>query len=300
MSRLAVLALLPLWAGASLLLGAVPAMRRGSLSRRLLPHVPGATVVVGPNAPGGSLRSVVEPVAVEWADCLARAVGLGDDLRRRLALVGDDRSPSTFRIRQAGLAVATTIAVAALAGAAGTPPALVLGVGPVGGLLTFLAVDESLSQRARRERSRRRDELPVVAEQLGMLIAIGYSVPAALARLGERGRGRTSADLRRVVASIAQGVDEVTALRSWADLVDLDGAHRLVSVLALHRSTTDLGRLISQEARAIRDELHRELLASLERRTQQVWIPVTVATLVPGVMFLLVPFLAAVRSFTDL
>jgi tight adherence protein C len=37
----------------------------------------------------------------------------------------------------------------------------------------------------------------------------------------------------------------------------------------------------------------------MERRSQQVWIPVTVATLVPGVIFLAVPFVEALRMFSE-
>lgn len=295
---LLVVAAVPLWLGSSVLLGSIPALRRGSLSARLLPHTPGARAPA--HRGGNSLRAVVEPIAADWAERIARAAGLGQDLRRRLDLVGDHRSTSAFRIRQVALSLATGLTATVLAGAVGLPGAALTAVAIASPAIAFAALDEHLSSRARQEQRRRRNELPVVAEQLGMLIATGYSVPAALARVGERGHGRVSDDLRLVVARIGQGVDETVALRSWADMVDLDGAHRLVSVLSLHRSTTDLGRLIGQEARSIRDELHRELLATLERRTQQVWIPVTVATLVPGVMFLLVPFLAAVRSFTDL
>lgn len=295
---LLVLAVIPMWLGASLLLGAIPALRRGSLSARLLPHAPGTRVTLRPG--GASLRAVVEPIAADWGERLARTVGLGQDLRRRLDLVGDDRGTSAFRVRQVASSVATGMVVVLGAGTLGLAGPVLTACAIATPAITFALLDEQLSSRARQEQRRRRSELPVVAEQLGMLIATGYSVPAALSRLGERGHGRISVDLHRVTAQIGQGVDEIVALRSWADTVDLDGAHRLVSILALHRSTTDLGRLIGQEARSIRDQLHRELLATLERRTQQVWIPVTVATLVPGVMFLLVPFLAAVRSFTDL
>ena len=72
---------------------------------------------------------------------------------------------------------------------------------------------------------------------------------------------------------------------------------RLVSVLALNRDTSDLGRLIAEEARAVRRDVQRELIELAERRSQQVWIPVTVATLVPGVIFLSIPFLDALRFF---
>ena len=77
------------------------------------------------------------------------------------------------------------------------------------------------------------------------------------------------------------------------------GVSRLVGVLTLNRETGDLGRLIAEEARTIRREAHRELLAQLERRAQQVWVPVTLATLLPGTLLLAVPFLQAMQVFTD-
>jgi hypothetical protein len=68
-------------------------------------------------------------------------------------------------------------------------------------------------------------------------------------------------------------------------------------VLALNGEAGDLGRLISEEARAVRREVHRSLAADLDRRSQQVWIPVTVATLIPGTLLLAIPFLAAMRLY---
>jgi hypothetical protein len=44
--------------------------------------------------------------------------------------------------------------------------------------------------------------------------------------------------------------------------------------------------------------VQRELIEQIERRAQQVWIPVTVATLVPGAVLLAVPFLEALRLFS--
>jgi hypothetical protein len=45
--------------------------------------------------------------------------------------------------------------------------------------------------------------------------------------------------------------------------------------------------------------VHRDLVEIIEKRGQQVWIPVTVATLVPGLLFLAVPFTEALRLFTS-
>lgn len=100
-----------------------------------------------------------------------------------------------------------------------------------------------------------------------------------------------------VASRIRQGVDDGTALREWAEVARVDGLDRLVAILALNRETADLGRLVSAEARQSRRDLQRRTTELLERRAQQVWVPVTVATLVPGVILLAIPFLAALRLF---
>ncbi|MFP5376931.1 MAG: type II secretion system F family protein, partial [Acidimicrobiia bacterium] len=141
-------------------------------------------------------------------------------------------------------------------------------------------------------------ELPVVSEQLAMLLSAGFSLGSALNRLGARGQGACASDLRRVTGRIRQGLSEVEALREWADVARVPALDRLVPVLALNREAGDLGRLISDEARGIRRDVQRELVATMDRRGQQVWIPVTVATLVPGVIFLSIPFLDALRQFS--
>src|SRR5262249_24498504 len=142
-------------------------------------------------------------------------------------------------------------------------------------------------------------ELPVISEQLAMLLNAGYSLGAALARISERGQGCTARDLAGVVNRIRQGLSETDALREWADVAGVDGVNRLVGVLALHTESADLGRLVSAEARQSRRDLHRRTVETIERRGQQVWVPVTVATLVPGVILLAVPFLSALRLFSN-
>jgi Flp pilus assembly protein TadB len=101
-----------------------------------------------------------------------------------------------------------------------------------------------------------------------------------------------------VCTRIRHGLSELDALREWADRAGVDALDRLVHVLALNHETGDLGRLISEEARTLRRDAQRELSETIERRGQQVWIPVTVATLVPGVLFLAVPFIEAMRLFS--
>ena len=137
-----------------------------------------------------------------------------------------------------------------------------------------------------------------MAEHLGILLAAGFSLPSALNRLSRSRQRRRRHDLAQVVRRIRQGLSELDALREWAALIDVDGVDRLVGVLALHREAGDLGALISSESQAIRADAHRRLIESIERRSQLVWVPVTVATLVPGLILLAVPFVAAMGRVT--
>jgi hypothetical protein len=54
-----------------------------------------------------------------------------------------------------------------------------------------------------------------------------------------------------------------------AMVADVDALHRLVGVLALNRQSGDLGRLIGEEAWAIRRDVHRELIETIERRVSR-------------------------------
>ncbi len=138
----------------------------------------------------------------------------------------------------------------------------------------------------------------MLSEQLAMLLSAGFSLGAALNRLAARGRGNAARDLARVCGRVRQGLSEIEALREWAAVADVEALDRLIPVLALNREASDLGRLISEEARAIRRDVQRELVETAERRGQQVWVPVTVAALVPGVIFLAIPFVHALQLFS--
>ncbi len=141
-------------------------------------------------------------------------------------------------------------------------------------------------------------ELPVIAEQLGILLGAGFSLNSALDRISRRGHGVVAADLSTVVRKVRQGRSEIDSLREWAATCEAAGVDRLVGVLALHREAADLGALISTEARSIRAATHRRLVESIERRAQLVWVPVTFATLVPGLILIGVPFVDAMAGVT--
>lgn len=293
---------LALWAGATVLLSRVRWVARPSLTERLGPFVPsGAGGAPRPGALSvASLRETLAPLARTGGERLAAALGVREDVGVRLQRIHSPLDATGFRLRQVGAATAAfavaALLVAALPALRGPVGLLPLFGGP---LLAFLVLEHQLARASARWQRRLFLELPVVAEQLAMLLASGYSLGGALVRLAERGHGAAATDLRRVVARVRQGLTEPQALREWAAVAQVDALDRLVPVAAMSRETADLGRLLAEEARAVRKEVQRDVAERAERKGQQVWIPVTVATLVPGVVFILIPFLSAMRSFLE-
>lgn len=299
--RLAVVSGLALWLGTALLLSELRWFSRPTLADRLRPYAPGGYRSMRRHSPWSvdSFLDVVQPLARGVGARLARVVGVSEELAVRLERVHSRLDPGAFRLRQMGWALAGFVGGSVLAAVVGPPPlpgiVLVLGLP----LLAFLIVEQRLASESAAWQRSVFLELPVVAEQLAMLLSAGYSLGASLNRLAERGRGHAAQDLARVCGRIRQGLSESEALEEWAQLAKVDALSRLVPVLALNQEASDLGRLVSDEARAIRREAHRSLLEAIERRGQQVWIPVTVAALVPGVIFLAVPFMEALRLFSS-
>lgn len=290
-----------LFVGGTLVLSELRWFNRQPLVDRLRPYGPGGLGRTG--STGGvlsvaSFREVVGPLARQVGERLAALLGVREDLSLRLLRVHSPIDATTFRVRQLGWTAAGLSAGAILAAATQPPLAIALLFVLGAPSLAFLVVEQQLVTSSDRWKRRIFLELPVLSEQLGMLLGAGFSLGAALNRLSVRGSGACALDLAGVCGRIRQGLTEVEALREWAAVADVDALTRLVAVLALNREAGDLGRLVADEARAIRREVQRELIVQIERRAQQVWIPVTVATLVPGAVLLAVPFIEALRLFS--
>ena len=292
------LALLLAWLGLTLLFGELRWFRRRPLIDRVRPYLFGLSLPLDVDDTHAILR-VLGPLARDTGAAAARFSGVTEDLATRLERSHSPLDPTSFRLRQLGWATASLFAALLVALAA--DPSLPLFSLLVAGapVLAFLVIESQLSSRSKEWKRSLLLELPVVSEQLGMLLSAGYSLGAALQRLSRRSGGVIAQDLQRVVTRIAHGVTENNALREWSTTADIPAVGRLVGILALNRDAGDLGSLITHEARAVRAEVHRDLVETIEKRGQQVWIPVTVATLVPGLLFLAVPFTEALRLFTS-
>jgi len=290
---------LVLWAGLALLFAELRWFARRPLSERLRPYVAGG---MGRRQRAGllsfeSFHEAVAPAARALGERSSALFGIAEELDVKLARIHSGLDATDFRVRQLGWSVAG-LGLAGLLALAVRPPAMITVLFLLGcPLLGFLALEQRVVAASDRWKRRLYLELPVVTEQIGMLLGAGYSLTAALDRVARRGHGAVAQDLSRVLARIRHGLSETGALREWAALSDVDAVDRLVGVLALNREAADLGRLIAEEARGIRRDVQRELIETMERRGEQVWIPVTVATLLPGVVFVGIPFLEALAIF---
>lgn len=284
--------------GATLTLSEVRWFRRPTLQERLAPFT-GLSQRTIHRPTLETFRDALTPLAAAVGERVSRLLGVHDDLATRLLRARSTTDVAAFRMRQLGWAAAT-LAIALLSVLTVRPPAVaglfMLLASPT---LAFLLPEHQLATAQKRRQQQVFMELPVVSEQLAMLLGAGFSLGAALNRLSERNHGTIGRDLRQVCDRVRQGLSVAQALHEWATLVSVPELTRLVAVLQVGNETTDLGRLVSDEARTVRAEAQRRLVEIIDRRSQQVWIPVTVAALVPGVTFLLIPFLQALDAFSS-
>lgn len=294
MNPLTVLAAVALGTGATLLLQELPWFRRSALSARLGPYAPARAARRRGSSTG--FRQLLLPGVDRIADRLSTSLGVSGDLATRLERAGLREDPGDVRLRQFTRALGAVGLSVVVASAWRPPIAFVVAMLVSAPLLVVLVEEHRINAAVERRRRRLRSELPVVVEQLGLLMTAGYSLPSALQRLADRSDGVVASDLRAVVRRMSHGLAANAALDEWSRRCGVDAVARLVAVLRLHSEAGDLGALISAEARAVRAEAHRELLETIERRAQLVWVPVTVATLVPGLIFLAVPFMSAMSQ----
>lgn len=300
MTRLEVVVGSLLWVGSTLLLSQLRSVGGESLTERLEPFHPGSSGRRSARSESPvSVLGVLAPLAGSLGDRLSRLFGVVASPDERLRRIHSRQTGGQFRARQMAWSALGLVGAAVVAGAGQLrwPLAVLFLVGLP--LLVFLVIEQGLERRAKRWQATTALELPVVEEQLAMLLNAGFSLNAALARSAARGGGCVAVDLRAAMNRVAQGLSQAAALAEWADRSGYDGVTRLVRVLTLHSDSAELARLVSGEARQARRDLHTRTLAQIDRRAEQVWIPVTVAALVPGTILLAVPFLDALRIFAN-
>ena len=305
MSRVAVVSFIALWVGAALLLSLFRPFSRSPLFDRLRPFV--APRSARERSSAGllsveSFREVIGPLAGWIGERLSRVLGVSDDLEVRLRRIGSPLDVSAFRVRQVSIAVWPCWAGSAWGWrwdwrARWGRSCRWAWRSPLGSPDSSWSSSRSCWRRPGASGSCSRS-FPWSPNRSACCWAPAF-------RWARRSVGLRPAPAACAPTTCArsaphpQGLSDVDALREWADLADVAELDRLVNVLALNRQAGDLGRLISEEARSMRPR--RTATRSRRSRSGARWCgSVTVATLVPGVLLMAIPFVSALQAWSAL
>ncbi|HEV7655440.1 MAG TPA: type II secretion system F family protein [Mycobacteriales bacterium] len=229
-----------------------------------------------------------------------RLLGGGESVRRRLAVLGDDRPVRDVRVEQLGYGTAGLVAGgaagAALTVATGRSPAAVL-LAVAGAAAGVLGRDVALTRRVRTHRAAVLAEFPVVAELLALAVTAGEGPVGALDRVCRLTGGVLAVDLGATLARVRAGAPLATALEELRDRAGVPVLARFVDgvLVALERGTP-LADVLRAQAADVRDAARRALLESGGRREIGMLVPVVFGVLPTTVLFALYPGLAAVSA----
>ena len=187
-----------LWTGTALLLAQLRWCHRPRLVVRLARFTPQRRTTPAAASAGllsmGSFRDVMGPLARAGGERITRLLGVAESLDVRLRRIGSPLDATSFRLRQLAWAGAAVVAALAAGLALGVPALWTLGGAWPLPLLVFLVLEQQVLAASNRRRERTFTELPVVTEQLGMLLGAGYSLGG---RVGPGGGPQQRGDRRR-------------------------------------------------------------------------------------------------------
>jgi hypothetical protein len=101
-------------------------------------------------------------------------------------------------------------------------------------------------------------------------------------------------------AEIRRGANPGRALGLVASQYRLDGLDHLIRLLEANYSSPELPALLDEQSRSFRRRQQLELTEKLAKRAQAVWIPVSVAALVPGIIFVMIPLISALHAIAGI
>lgn len=220
---------------------------------------------------------------------------LNEKFRSRLGLPISQRALPP-RYLAIGLAVAGCLAFGAASGMVSVKATLLIGLG-------LLGVPAAIALRAMRNRTLAiraiEGAMPAEIEKLAVYLAGGYSLVGATTRVAERTKS-PCAEIFEIIARGLKGGEEISVAVSQArELFEAPSLARLANVLEGALYGADLVKAARSEAAAQREAIHRLALAEMEKNSQKIWIPITIAALVPGIVLIFVPFVAVMRAVTS-
>jgi Flp pilus assembly protein TadB len=133
-------------------------------------------------------------------------------------------------------------------------------------------------------------------EKMAVYLSAGLSITSAIARLSKNSTIACRALFEDLNLSLASGVELSEALAILQITFNSDSLHRFCIILESGLWGGNLPRAARHEAQSQRVDAHRQALALMEKNSQKIWIPITIAALVPGIILIFIPFLSILRT----
>ena len=160
--------------------------------------------------------------------------------------------------------------------------------------LVLTKITEKTVLDHRRKRRTIALDLSIIAllEQLHLKLANGNSLQSSILRTD----GITNKDVLSLQNLVKSGLDLESATSYWIDEFDTPSKRRAADLLLARTTTSETLALLAGLIHQLRNEQRFTLIADNEMSNQLVSIPVTIAVLVPGMIFIAIPLEATLRS----
>ena len=145
-------------------------------------------------------------------------------------------------------------------------------------------------------RKKLKTALPSIFERLAVSLAAGQSLLGAASRLAEDCDGPAAAVMTALTTGIASGLTPTQVTTQLAETFTPEVAEQFSGVLYGASQGADTVKIARSAAEELRKGEYRERLSQLEKNAQKIWMPITVAALVPGVIIIFVPFITVLKS----
>lgn len=165
-------------------------------------------------------------------------------------------------------------------------------------LVPLAAVSEAASKIRKELRQRVEIEanLPLEIEKLALYLGSGLSLNSSFYRLAKTSSTETRAVFIFIAQGLQSGLPVGEVLNECYLRFPTDSIRRITNLLAGGASGGDLVRVTRDEAANQRGVRHLNALAKMEKVTQSVWIPITIAALLPGIAIVFIPFFSILTS----
>jgi len=293
--------------GLLLVLSRLMAMRRVSLSVRVLPYLRDLPQAAGRRGARpvstSAARGMLGPLLRDAADRLERLLGGATSVRRRLERAGIDKTVHEFRIDQVlwglvafGLAASVGLVESLSDPGGAMPMAMFCLIAFASGVLLC---DNRLSARVRERERLILLEFPVIAELLALAVAAGEGPVAALDRVVRRSHGALSAELGKVLAEVRTGMPVGRAFDTLAARTGLPLVARFAEGIAVAvERGTPLADVLHAQAADVREAGRRALIETGARKEILMMVPVVFLVLPVTVFFAFWPGLVGLRLVT--